>query len=260
MQNFGASHIQALQSGGFFIPSSHNNSQLYAAVQASLADSLVLGSKICVSSRDNTGVTLVTKGPNNTKKLIKAKRLLVTIPPTRDNMYPFDLNANEKTLFSKWQWQNIFAGVLANHGLPDGLDIVNTSPDASPAAYNLPKTPFVWQYVFSGVPGLYKTQVVGGPDLNMHRAKELVRSGVDAIGAGGSLGPTKHLDFAAFADHSVSQLRPSAADLAAGFYQQLYGLQGKRSTFYTGAAWATDYTTHLWVFTETVLPGLLAGL
>ena len=46
-----------------------------------------------------------------------------------------------------------------------------------------------------------------------------------------------------------------------GFYDDLYALQGYRSTWYTGAAFHVHDSSRLWNFTETtVLPGLLKSL
>jgi len=55
------------------------------------------------------------------------------------------------------------------------------------------------------------------------------------------------------------QLHVSAEAVKAGFYKDLYALQGQYGTYWTGNAWASDYSPLLWAFTETrVLPGLLA--
>ncbi|KAB5513268.1 FAD dependent oxidoreductase [Coniochaeta sp. 2T2.1] len=261
LQNFNAIHLNAIQQpAGFFVPSSRNNSELYAAVQQYLLPDLLLGSTVSVADRtDAGGVTLVVNTPSG-RKLVKAKKLLVTAAPTVDNLKKLGLDTVETNVFGKWEYSSDYVGVVANAGLPDGLDILNTSPDSSPGSLNLPKLPFVSEIKYSGVPGLYTTTVVGPPGLNEHRAKIMVRDAVNKIGAAGTL-PTKHLDFAAFSSHSPLQLRVSAEELKAGFIKKLYALQGRRSTFYTGAAFASDLTSILWVFTETgILPQILAAV
>jgi hypothetical protein len=40
------------------------------------------------------------------------------------------------------------------------------------------------------------------------------------------------------------------ADIANGFYRDLYALQGRRHTFYNGAAFQTHDSSLLWQFTE----------
>lgn len=115
--------------------------------------------------------------------------------------------------------------MISHTGLPDGLYIINTVPDSSPGALNLPKPPLVAEIRFSGIPGLYTTTIVGGPCLSEHQAKMMVRDALDKIGGAGTL-PTEHIDFEAFSDHSPLQLRVSSEELEAGFYKKLYALQG----------------------------------
>jgi hypothetical protein len=56
-------------------------------------------------------------------------------------------------------------------------------------------------------------------------------------------------------------LRVSPEDLAGGFIGRKYALQGRSSTFYTGAAWSAQFTTILWEYNDKyVLPRLLASL
>lgn len=260
LQNFNAIELNAIQQpGGFFVPSSHNNSQLYAAVQQYLSADLLLSSTVSVTDRTDSGVKLVVNTPSG-KKLIKAKKLLVTAAPTIDNLKKLDLDVTETDVFGKWQYSSDFVGVISHTGMPDGLDVVNVVPDSSPTSLNLPKPPFVSEIRFSGVPGLYTTTVVGAPGLNEHQAKLMVRNALNKIGDAGSL-PTKHINFEAFSDHSPLQLRVSAEDLKAGFFKELYALQGRRSTFFTGAAWTSDFTSIVWVFTETgILPQILATI
>lgn len=260
LQNFNAIHLNAIQQpGGFFVPSSHNNSQLYAAVQRYLSSDLLLSSTISVTDRTDSDVRLVVSTPSG-KKLVKAKKLLVTAAPTIDNLRQLDLDTTETSVFGKWQYSSDYVGVLSHTGLPDGLDIVNVAQDSSPSSLSLPKPPFVSEIKFSGVPGLYTTTVVAEPGLSEHRAKIMVRDALNKIGDAGTL-PTKHVDFEAFSDHSPLQLRVSTDELKAGFFKKLYVLQGRRSTFFTGAAWASDLTSILWLFTETgILPQILATI
>jgi hypothetical protein len=260
IQNLNAATLNAYsQPGGLFIPSSHSNSQLYQTIQQYLAPDLLLSSTVSASQRSDSGVTLVVNTPSG-KKLVKAKKLLVTAAPTVDNLKTLDLDAAETDVFSKWQWSSDLVGVLSHTGLPDGLDISNVVPDGSPTSLHLPKPPYVAEIRFTGVPGLYSTTVVGAPGLSVHRAKIMVRDALNAVGDAGTF-PTKHIDFEAFSDHSPLQLRVSEEELRAGFYKKLYALQGRRSTFYTGAAWTADYTSIIWLFTETtLLPQLLAAL
>ena len=257
MRDFGAIHVQNLLSGSFFVPSSHNNSQLYGAALQYLAADSLLSSKVALSNRDENGVKLIVKSSSG-EKLVKAKKLIITIPPTKDNMYPFDFDKSETELFSRWQYMNSYVAIFSGSDLPDGLTIVNTSPDTS--SFNLPTSSdsFLWRYYFTGTPGLYQCQVVAAPTLGKQSAKDLIRDGLRKLDTAGTFA-TKRIDFVAFADHNPIELRVSQDDLINGFYGNLYELQGKKSTWFTGQAWASDYTSILWVFTEmSILPAILA--
>ena len=43
----------------------------------------------------------------------------------------------------------------------------------------------------------------------------------------------------------------------AGFVQDLYALQGQRSTWWTGAAFASHFQTIIWEYNEVLLPKML---
>jgi len=46
-----------------------------------------------------------------------------------------------------------------------------------------------------------------------------------------------------------------------GFYKDLYALQSKRNTFWTGAAWRAHDSSSSWAYTSrSVLPALVASL
>ncbi|KAK3209479.1 hypothetical protein GRF29_69g1981527 [Pseudopithomyces chartarum] len=81
MRTWGLSLVSALQ-GGFLTTARHNNSELYGKAQNELntAKSVLLNSQVVYAERNTTGVQLVVTTPTGTK-LIKAKRLLITIPP-----------------------------------------------------------------------------------------------------------------------------------------------------------------------------------
>jgi hypothetical protein len=258
MQLFGAVQINSLATGGFVVPVSHNNSQLYGAIASSLGSNVLYSSTVSASQRDSSGIKLIVNTPAG-KKLVKAKKLLVTAAPTVDNLSKLDLDATETNIFGKWSFRSDYVGVISHTGLPDGLDIINAVPDGSAGVDNFPTPPFVTDFAFTGVPGLYRTTVIGDPDMNEHNAKIMVRNALNAVGKAGTF-DTKHLNFEAFADHTPLSLRVSAADLSSGFYSQLYSLLGYRNTFYTGSAWCSDYSSVVWLFTEIILPQIVATL
>ncbi|KLU88222.1 hypothetical protein MAPG_07209 [Magnaporthiopsis poae ATCC 64411] len=259
-QNFNGVHLQQISTGQMFRTA--NNSALFAGVTAYLGDeSLMFGSRVAAADRGASGVKLLVKSRCGKDVLVKAKRLLVTIPPTKDNMYPLDADAAENAVFAKWAYSDLQVGIITGSGLPDGISITNVDPSGDNSTLHLPKGTFVDPIASTGVPGIFRTMVVGPAGMGIQAAKDLVRKSVSAMGAAGTFPNLNRIDFPNWTDHGASQLRVSGADLAAGFFSKLYALQGQKSTWFTGAAWTADYTSILWVFTEqAILPGLLAGL
>lgn len=111
---------------------------------------------------------------------------------------------------------------------------------------------------------LFRFLMVGAAGLGAGGARELARDGFDRmVGEGGALagaGEGSPLEFAAFEDHGPMHLRVGAAELEAGFIQDLYALQGRRSTWYTGAAWSAQFTTVLWAYNDILLPKIVQGM
>jgi hypothetical protein len=94
MAQFGAVHLNATANGGFLVPTTFNNSVLYARAAQQLGSDLLLSSTITSVSRDDTGVNLVVNS-NGHQQLIKAKKLLVTAPPLSSILKPLNLDPVE---------------------------------------------------------------------------------------------------------------------------------------------------------------------
>ncbi|KAJ0166675.1 Beta-cyclopiazonate dehydrogenase [Colletotrichum tanaceti] len=249
LQNFGQPHLLGLSSGYVYAPG--GNQEVYDKAAAFLGNDVLYSSVVAASKRTDDGVTAVVASATG-RKLIKAKKLLITIPPTLENLAPFDLDASETSVFEKWQDVPYYVGVVSKSGLPDLTNFLNVDVTA-PAA--LPRTPFVWRLETVGVPGYQTVKVVGEPDSA--KAQGLVVDAVRKVVASVSGASTAGADFSAWEQHKNLQLHVSPEAVKAGFYRDLYALQGKRSTHYTGNAWCSDYSPLLWAFTETrILPSL----
>lgn len=98
---------------------------------------------------------------------------------------------------------------------------------------------------------------MGDDKFSADDAKKMIADDLGRIRGEGTalIGKVPTID--AFASHSPLQLHPSPESLEAGFYKKLYSLQGHRNTFYTGHAWAGDYSSVLWQFTERILPSMI---
>ncbi|KAF5025454.1 hypothetical protein F66182_2477 [Fusarium sp. NRRL 66182] len=231
---------------------------LYDRVLNLLKHDVLLGSTVAWSRRSDSGVDLVVKTPTGRRR-VKAKKLLIAATPSPDNVAPWDLNKKEKSLFSKFSWESLWVGVVGNTGLPaDATGILNTPNN--PDNYNFPRGEYVDAFErASSQQDLWTTRVVAPSGLSKNKAQALIYDSFDAINAAGTFNVTKP-EVVAFASHGETAPKVSAQDLKDGFYNKLYSLQGERSTFWTGLAWAPDYTPILWDFTEKLFPQIVADL
>ncbi|KKY16196.1 putative amine flavin-containing superfamily [Diplodia seriata] len=195
LNQFGAVHLNATANSGLLMTGTLNNSVLYDRIAAHLgaADVLYRATAVRAVERTADAVALVVAdGTAGCKKLVKAKKLLVTIPPLASTLAPIFGPADEEELdvFSRWTYRSGFVGVLNSTGLPDGVEVVNASP--SNASLNLPGgggESFVWNVISSGLlPGVFRTNVVGDEGLTAEGAKGLVADALSRIGGEGGEG------------------------------------------------------------------------
>lgn len=91
------------------------------------------------------------------------------------------------------------------------------------------------------------------------QVQALIMSSLEAMGEAGTF-PASTPSIEALSNHTPTQMRVSVEAIENGFYNDLYALQGRNGTFWTGAAWAPDDSALLWAFTERVLPQVVATL
>lgn len=155
-------------------------------------------------------------------------------------------------------------GAVKNPSLPVNVSLTNMPASAAPSnwtALPLPSLNSRFDY-FGHDTDLFRFLMVGTADLDADGARELVVDGFDKMVDSGVLagGNGSSLEFAAFKNHGPMHFRVGAEDLEAGFIQDLYALQGRRSTWYTGAAWSAQFTTVLWAFNDVLLPKVVQSM
>ncbi|KKY37401.1 putative amine oxidase [Diaporthe ampelina] len=199
VQNFGAPHILGLASGYMYAPA--GNQAVYDAAAEWLSDRVVYNTKVASTTRNQDGTTNV-KLSNGAE--IVAKKVLVTIPPTLDNLSGFDLDDEETYLFEQWSHVPYFVGVTTQTGLPDLTNFINV--DTSSVG-NLPSTPYVWRLETVGVSGYQTVKIIGEADSA--KAQGLVYDTVTkldkslaTLSLGGSTGPADDI-FAAWEEHAL---------------------------------------------------------
>ncbi|KAJ5586736.1 uncharacterized protein N7459_002501 [Penicillium hispanicum] len=250
IQNFGITHINALLGGGYIRPKNGTGELFSKAANYIDEENIFFETTVSQAQRNSTGVEMIVQSADGSRKLIQAKKLLITFPPTLPSLSGFDLREEESSLFAKWDHKNYYAAAITNTGLPDGINVANTNPDNQPGSLPLP--PFQWELEYSGVSGYFMTKIVAEANFTAEDAKELIRSDLKRMGEAGTFSTTEP-EIAAFASHSPETLIVSVDDVRDGFYKKLYALQGQQSTYYTGYTFCTDYSTPLWNYTSSVL-------
>ena len=254
-KNFGLQVLQDAKTG-FLITAHNDNSQLYRSAHAVLGQDVLLSSRVLATDRNGGAARVLVRTPQG-KKLILAKKIIIAIPPKPENLVGFDLSASEKVLFGQFHNTAYYTGVLRNTGIPDNARIYNVGAQSP---YYLPKLPAIYNIYPTGVPGLLNVKFGSTYALPDHEVKKQVFASVSRLGAAGFSNSSSAAEFVAYAGHVPFELTVSQKAIAAGFYKQLYGLQGQRNTYYTGAAFHTHDSSLLWQFTETLLPRILESL
>ncbi|KAF2475225.1 FAD/NAD(P)-binding domain-containing protein [Lindgomyces ingoldianus] len=262
MQAFGAPIAKATS---LFSPKGNSNSLLYQRAYDLLKDDVLLESRVAEASRELSGIRLVVKREDGTTWLIKAKRLLVTAPPSLPNLEPFDLDKQEKAVFSTWTPTWSFAGVLKVPCIPENYSVSYISSASLPSDHlALRDYPFTLRFDSTGPSGLGLFRVLFATNYTITHAeaKVTISESAQKLVTAGTFNTTSDckVDFVAFTDHNSILWRQSVEQIKAGFVQKLYALQGHRATWYTGGLFGSDYTSTVWALTSTVLPKLLKGL
>lgn len=255
MKVFGLDLVRSIQEG-FLTTAHHDNSELYQNAQAALLPNLLLNSTVTNMDRDSNGGIQIEVATPTGRKLIQAKKLLITIPPLVDNLCEFDLSDTERDIFSQFSNVGFWTALTRNDGLSDEMAINNV---AAATPDNLPILPGIFSINPTGVPGLHAVKYGAPSSLPDSYVQGAIINSIRRLGTGGAdPGASSHADFAVFSSHTPYGLTVSADAIKNGFYSKLYALQGERNTFWTGAAFNAHDSSMLWVFTEGILPAIAA--
>ncbi|KAK3388026.1 hypothetical protein B0H63DRAFT_413350 [Podospora didyma] len=264
LQAFGITTLESfLGISTSFVPVSGRNIQIYEAISTRLGGDVLYSSTVAQSLRTLFGVVLWVKGADGKYTLVIADKLLVAIEPTAANLDPLNPTNAETAVFSKFKYSTLYAGIVSHPSLPTDVTLTNTPSTAAPANWlDLPKPNFNGAFVcINPTTKLWQVSVVGDENLTSQGAQDLLARNVNAMISSGVLpaaaGAT--LQFKAWAVHGAMHARVTASELQAGFIQKLVALQGKSSTWYTGAAWSATSTSVLWAYNDALLPSLVAA-
>ncbi|KAK8096246.1 hypothetical protein PG999_014268 [Apiospora kogelbergensis] len=238
----------------------HNSvTELYRRAAASLGPDVLVNSTVKSMYRSNLDEVRVAVSTPAGPKLVVAKKILSTIPPLPDNLDGYDLSANETSLFGQFFANGYYTAVMNNTGL-ENAQLTNHGPGRP---YGVPELPGIYTMNSRPLPGNRSvTQVYYGspsvlPDEEVKA--EIVKS-LRRFQAENGL-PETEPTWLKFSSHSPFNLMVPNDNIAAGFYDQLFSLQGQRNTFYNGAAWHSQGSSVLWEFTDRyIIPIMLASM
>lgn len=252
INHFGIPQVNALFAG--YIRPRNGVFELYRKAAEYIDPDVLYQTTVAGATRSDSGVSIVVQSADGSRKLVKARKLLITIPPTLKNLKHFDLDESETNLFKKWLSNSYYCAVLNNTDIPDNLNVVNTDPNNQPGS--LPHVPLQWHLDSVGLPSYLTTKIVAPGDFTAQDARDLIVSDIRRMRAAGTYS-TREPEILAFGDHTPVTMNVSPDDIRQGFYRKLYALQGQRSTFYTGFTFCSDYSSLLWAYTDEVIGQML---
>lgn len=237
----------------------HDNSELYEKAQAELGADALLNSHVLAMDRSSGDCAKILIQTPAGRKLIRAKKIVSTIPPILSNLQGFDLDNYETPLFSQFKYHSYYAGILKNSGIPDDLSLINVGTNTP---YNLPVLPAAYDITPTSTPGLHLFQSTTNDNqrISDEQMEYDVVASIKRMRAAGALPSTNESapQFAIFSSHTPFEVYVPARTIATGFYNRLFALQGKKNTYWTGAAFVTHDSTLIWQYTETLLAQIAA--
>ncbi|KAK0391595.1 hypothetical protein NLU13_1095 [Sarocladium strictum] len=244
---------------GFIVPTSGDTRSIYNAAAAELGNSVLLNSTVVHVDRHDHGVKLVVKQQNQKAKKINARKLIIAVPQTIENIGSYDLSEGERSLFSKFSALTYMAGVA---NIP-GLNVSLTNVGALTPA-NVPLIPGSNAYNAFGSPGQFLLGVAfDRADTTDEDSKAVIRRELATLAKVGAVpaDAAAKVTFPYLSNHAPFNLRVSSQDIAAGFYKKLLSLEGSRNTYWTGAAFAGHNSGVIWAWNEgTMLPQIKKDL
>ena len=222
------------------------------------ANSLLLSSYIVSVERNcnSDGTSNIVVQTPAGKKLIRAKKIVVAIPPRISNFNGWDLDSSERDVFSTYRNEAYYTGLLTNTGFPDSFSVANVGANTP---YNLPVLPGMYGFSATAQPGLIDIKYASPFEQDDSVVKHNVLAALGNLKIPGLETTPSKVDFAAFSAHVPFFEHVTAEEIKGGFYRRANALQGHRGVWYTGAAWETHDSSMIWNFTETILPSILRG-
>ncbi|KAF5707890.1 hypothetical protein FMUND_10873 [Fusarium mundagurra] len=257
IKKFGPGLLQAV-SNEFLIAASGDTRSIYKAASAVLGNDIYLSSDVVRVRRNKQGAFVTIRQKRKTFT-IRAKKLVVAVPQTIENMKVFDLSEKERRLFSKFSAFGYVAGVADIPGLDVSLQNVGImTPDKTPMI------PGSNGFMYSGSPNQFLLGVAfDNTDYTITNCKNLIRKELTTLARVGAVprDSAKSITFPYISNHVPYDLHVTGEEIRNGFYKQLLDLEGYLNTYWTGAAFAGHNSGLIWKWNDgTVLPALKKSL
>lgn len=108
---------------------------------------------------------------------------------------------------------------------------------------------------------LWQVIVAGWLGYSTEDAQSLANDALQTLASAGTLPDTNGTDLTiqAWSNHGAMDMRTTAENLKSGYIQEQYALQGYRSTYWTGGAFANQLSTYLWAYNKEYLVPLVVN-
>ncbi|KAF4454627.1 Beta-cyclopiazonate dehydrogenase [Fusarium austroafricanum] len=236
-----------------------DNQEIFDKALKELGPNGLVSSTVIAAQRPtkegNTKTKLVVKTPTGNKLVIVSK-ILISAPPTIENLGPLGLDKTEKSLFGQFTSSSFYCHLISDTGLPTGYSFQNVLP-TSKATYSIPSLPGLYNINPTAVKGIYSVWYGGTKPLSQDDVKKDITATVKRLRKTAKGSTDGKVSFIDFSSHTPFQLAVPSDAIADGFYRELSALQGHRNTWYTGSAFVGNHAALLWNFTETLLPKVI---
>lgn len=258
VKNFGTPVVEGFFDNTFFDPVPFDNSLLFRDAEKLLGSDVALTSTVVEANRSATGIQLVVENSQTgATTLVHAKRLLIAVPPSLENLAVFGLDEQETAVFSTWSYGTVYTAVLKTNLVPANTSLTFVTPSNSTIA----PQPYSFGVTWNGSPEYFWLIFDSQVPMTEAEVEEAILAQMQTVADGGSFPPigtsTPTSEIAAISSHSSITWGQSVELLQAGFIEQLYSLQGHKNTWYTGGLWCPDFSSNVWAFTDTILPRIL---
>ena len=176
-----------------------------------------------------------------------------------DNLKGFDLNKTETTIFNKFQGHSWYVGLVKNSGIPSNVSLLNYGTHNT-QNFNIPVLPGIYEIFATVVPGLHYFLFGGNdsqPTFTQSQVKASLQDTLTRLRATSIIPKlpetAKALEIIDFSSHTPYEVYVPSDQIAKGFYNKLFALQGQRNTYWTGAAFVTHSSAAIWNYTDQLV-------